>query len=259
MPVPPDRADSVKHDADLMWLEGYKATSHKVCFGTTPRRLAALGSFSNNIVNPGPLAPDTVYYWRVDAVTPAGLVRGALWSFDTTVPPPAHREVGLAADPAKSTASAYGGSLDKTLNDPFLYDPDSPISPKPVVQFKPATGSLGFHADEPKGTDAVLAFSLPGGALTLAAGETFLVDLYGRDGYESRNQNLDVTLYHGAAVVASSAGHAIPEGNDHVRVKLSPTVPFDRVVVTGHPIGEAGNGFTLMEIRAAIHNGAPLD
>ena len=41
---------------------------------------ASLGS---EIIDPGKLALDTVYYWRVDAVYNAGPVKGPIWSFTT--------------------------------------------------------------------------------------------------------------------------------------------------------------------------------
>jgi len=85
MPVPPSGNRNVKLDADLMWLGGLGATSYEVYFGTDPHSLTAQGSQSNNIFSPGPLAPDTVYYWRVDSIGPNGTVTGDVWTADTTV------------------------------------------------------------------------------------------------------------------------------------------------------------------------------
>ncbi|MCK4958557.1 MAG: hypothetical protein KAT00_04145, partial [Planctomycetes bacterium] len=93
-PVPPDNAIAVKTDADLMWLEGYKATSHNVYLGTDPGSLVFQGNKTNNIYDPGVLTANTVYYWRIDAVTPAGTITGDVWSLDTgarpTLPLPAY-------------------------------------------------------------------------------------------------------------------------------------------------------------------------
>ncbi|VGO19359.1 CBM96 family carbohydrate-binding protein [Pontiella sulfatireligans] len=80
-PVPPDMADGVKTDADLMWREGYQATSHNIYFGTEAGNLSMVGNQTNNIFNPGILAEGQTYYWRVDAVTPTGTVAGAEWQF----------------------------------------------------------------------------------------------------------------------------------------------------------------------------------
>ena len=85
-PVPPDNASGVKTDADLMWREGYQATSHHVYFGTSPGSLVFQGNPSSNIFDPGTLAANTVYYWRVDAVTPSGTVTGSVSTFDTSAP-----------------------------------------------------------------------------------------------------------------------------------------------------------------------------
>ncbi|VGO19353.1 CBM96 family carbohydrate-binding protein [Pontiella sulfatireligans] len=80
-PVPPDMADGVKTNADLMWLEGYQATSHKVYFGIESGNLPMVGNQTNNIFNPDTLVSGETYYWRVDAVTPTGTVPGTEWQF----------------------------------------------------------------------------------------------------------------------------------------------------------------------------------
>jgi hypothetical protein len=86
-PVPPNGGTTVKLDADLMWLQGIDAISHDVYFGTNSSNPAFQGNQTNNIFSPGALAADTVYYWRIDTVTPTGTITGDLWSFDTFPPP----------------------------------------------------------------------------------------------------------------------------------------------------------------------------
>ncbi len=83
-PVPPSGNDCVKLDADLMWRQALNATSYDVYFGTQSGNLTFQGNQSNNIFGPGTLAADTIYYWRIDAVTPTGTVTGQEWNFDTT-------------------------------------------------------------------------------------------------------------------------------------------------------------------------------
>jgi hypothetical protein len=84
MPVPPSGNRNVKLDADLMWLGGKDATSYNVYFGTESGNLSFQGKQTSNIFSPGPLAPDTVYYWRIDSVGSGGTVTGEEWSADTT-------------------------------------------------------------------------------------------------------------------------------------------------------------------------------
>ena len=92
-PIPPNGATDAKVDADLMWLEGRDATSHDVYFGTDATAVAHAttaspeyaGNQTNNIFSPGALATDTVYYWRIDELTPAGTIPGDVWSLDTTL------------------------------------------------------------------------------------------------------------------------------------------------------------------------------
>ncbi|MCK5317409.1 MAG: hypothetical protein KAJ55_05815, partial [Anaerolineales bacterium] len=78
MPVPPAGNQNVKLDADLMWLGALGATSYEVYFGTDPQNLVYQGSQTNNIFNPGELNANTMYYWRVDAIT-----KGDVWQFTT--------------------------------------------------------------------------------------------------------------------------------------------------------------------------------
>lgn len=89
VPVPPDEAENVKPDADLMFLEAYRALSHNIYFGTEKSMVekAGLGlaefrrGIENNIYNPGPLDAGKTYYWRVDAVSDSKVIKGQVWKF----------------------------------------------------------------------------------------------------------------------------------------------------------------------------------
>ena len=82
-PIPPDGAVKVKRDADLMWLGAFRAKSHRVYWGPTRTTLKDGGLLRHNIFLPGPLQPNTTYYWRVDAVVGSKTVPGPIWSFTT--------------------------------------------------------------------------------------------------------------------------------------------------------------------------------
>jgi len=92
-PQPADNATGVAMTTSLSWTAATNATSHQVYLGLDKDAVrnadagspeyqgsAALGSES---INPGKLAWYTMYYWRVDAVTNAGPVKGPVWSFTT--------------------------------------------------------------------------------------------------------------------------------------------------------------------------------
>ena len=97
-PVPPNGSTTVKADADLMWLEGYKARSHDVYFSSSKQAVkkavkpvktknssggdsAYKGQLNNNIFDPGELEPGKQYFWRIDAVRDGETVRGDVWEF----------------------------------------------------------------------------------------------------------------------------------------------------------------------------------
>jgi len=75
------------------WTPADTAASHDVYFGTDAGALknatTASPEYQGNkavgdeVLTPGELAWDTVYYWRVDAVYPDKTVKGLVWSFTT--------------------------------------------------------------------------------------------------------------------------------------------------------------------------------
>ena len=90
---PANGADGVAMTTMLSWSPATNATSHELYFGLDKEAVrnadssspeykgsVALGSESHD---PGKLTWFTTYFWRVDAVTSAGTVKGPIWSFTT--------------------------------------------------------------------------------------------------------------------------------------------------------------------------------
>jgi len=84
-PSPADGESGVLPDVSLAWTAGEQTDSHDVYFGTALP--LGPGEFHGNhpgaSYDPGPLAADTTYYWRIDEVNAEGGVRGCTWSFST--------------------------------------------------------------------------------------------------------------------------------------------------------------------------------
>ena len=93
VPKPADKATGVAMTTSLSWSAATNATSHEVYLGLDKEAVrnadtsspeyqgsAALGSES---IDPGKLAWHTMYYWRVDAITNTGTVKGPVWTFTT--------------------------------------------------------------------------------------------------------------------------------------------------------------------------------
>jgi hypothetical protein len=99
-PSPADSATDVSITADLSWSAGAGATSHDVYFGTS-----SPGTFQGNqaatTFDPGALANDTTYYWRIDEVNAGGTTTGTVWSFTTIVAAP-----GSASSPSPADSAA---------------------------------------------------------------------------------------------------------------------------------------------------------
>jgi len=92
-PQPADGAADVQMTATLSWTSADNAASHELYFGAdrdavnnataaSPEYVGpkTLGSES---YDPGKLAWDAAYYWRVDEVYPTETIKGLVWSFET--------------------------------------------------------------------------------------------------------------------------------------------------------------------------------
>jgi len=85
-PNPRDGAKYVATDASLSWTAGFGAKLHTVYFGgdfdTVNNATGGLPQ-SATTYDPGPLAKDTKYYWRVDEFDGIETYTGNVWSFST--------------------------------------------------------------------------------------------------------------------------------------------------------------------------------
>ena len=91
-PNPADGSEDVAVDVELSWIAGLDATSHDVYFGTDETAVSDADSddaanFKGNqeetTFDPGDLAADTEYFWRVDEVNSLGTTKGGVFSFTT--------------------------------------------------------------------------------------------------------------------------------------------------------------------------------
>ncbi|MHC4323392.1 MAG: PA14 domain-containing protein [Planctomycetota bacterium] len=95
-PIPANGVSDAQMTAILTWSAGDSATSHEIYFGTDANAVLNATTASpeykgtkpigSENYDPGKLAWDTTYYWRVDEVdstSPDGRWTGSLWSFKT--------------------------------------------------------------------------------------------------------------------------------------------------------------------------------
>ncbi len=82
-PAPADGATNAS-SVELSWTPGKGAIMHNVHYGTDPAALLPVQMMSmETSYDPGPLDPDTTYYWRVDEFAGAVTNPGPVWSFST--------------------------------------------------------------------------------------------------------------------------------------------------------------------------------
>jgi len=86
-PVPADGAKFMAEDVTLSWTGGFDAKLHTVFFGDNFDNVndatGGLPQSTATFTPPGPLAKDTVYYWRVDEFDAITTHKGDVWSFRT--------------------------------------------------------------------------------------------------------------------------------------------------------------------------------
>jgi hypothetical protein len=86
-PNPANGATTQSITTDLGWSNGGGATSYDVYFGTdpTPDETEFKGNQAGTTYDPGTLAYDTTYYWRIDAKNSGGTTTGDVWNFRTEI------------------------------------------------------------------------------------------------------------------------------------------------------------------------------
>ncbi len=115
---PPDGGTDQSLDTDLGWATSIDVTSYTVHFGTSspPPELMSVPATS---YDPGLLAGNTTYFWKVDAQNECGTVEGPEWSFTTMIDNLAprvtldldHREIYLGQPATIYTSARDNGQV----------------------------------------------------------------------------------------------------------------------------------------------------
>jgi hypothetical protein len=105
-PSPANYSVNVAPDAILSWTAGDGALSHNVYFGTT-NPPASIGNQAGTTFDPGTMAYNTIYYWRIDEISGPNTTTGDIWTFTT--------DSGLAKNPDPIDGAMYV-ALDKVLS-----------------------------------------------------------------------------------------------------------------------------------------------
>ncbi|OHB54196.1 MAG: hypothetical protein A2Y12_17120 [Planctomycetes bacterium GWF2_42_9] len=90
-PSPVNSATNISQTPNLSWVWGTETMSHDVYFGANQTNVTnatrTSSEYSGNQIGTaykaGTLAPNTIYYWRIDEVGKGGTKKGTTWSFTT--------------------------------------------------------------------------------------------------------------------------------------------------------------------------------
>ncbi|MFA6884502.1 MAG: Ig-like domain-containing protein, partial [Paludibacteraceae bacterium] len=118
VPVPGQGAIEVSTTPKLQWVKGTSgrdATSYIVYLGTTTNP-AKVATVTGQSYSPSKLQSGTVYYWRVDAVTPSGTIEGKLWRFKTGGTAPSNVAPTVSLTSPEDNATYSDGQVDLTLS-----------------------------------------------------------------------------------------------------------------------------------------------
>jgi len=99
-PIPGDGEGAEPTDVILSWSPGMNAIMTGVYFGMDADQVAnAAGAppYMDTIYDPGPLTPETTYYWRVDTFNGATWFKGDVWTFTTRPDIPVTTDPNLVA------------------------------------------------------------------------------------------------------------------------------------------------------------------
>jgi len=104
---PANTTTGVSTGTALIWNAADEATSYDVYFGTLAS-LPIVATITATSYGPGPLNPNSLYYWKVVARNSAGSSSSALWSFTTGGPAPGMQFVPVSPCRVVDTRNANG-------------------------------------------------------------------------------------------------------------------------------------------------------
>ena len=169
-------------------------------------------------------------------------------------------EITLTANNTGSSVSGFSGSLEATLSDAFNYQALNPASPAPNQTY---SSNAGFHGDELDGVDVVLNYDLNTQYTQSANNNALVIDIYGRDTNLTRDNDFDIQVFDASDTLLGTIEHlAIPDNvQAHLRVNItqalsaeindSDTIAKFRIIGHDSILNGLGNGFTILEVRAA--------
>ena len=228
-PTPSNGSTGRSINQTLSWANGGGATSYDVYFGAS-NPPTSLGNQPGTSYNPGTLAFNTTYYWRIDANNSEGTTQGDVWSFATESEPPrgtlqmsaATYEVNENGASVTITVTRQGGSYGATsvsfasANGTALAGSD----------FTTANGTLSWADGD--NTAKTITISILNDAL-LESNEVFTVNLSGVSGAALGSQvSTTVTIYDDEAsppgtVQLSAATYSVNESGGSVTITATRT------------------------------------
>ncbi len=248
-PYPSDGASFVATDVILNWAAGLGAKMQTLYFGqsfedvnngTGDTNKGQLTTTNTTSFDPGILAPETTYYWRIDEFDGAVARTGDIWSFTTTLP-------GLGTAIAERWNNISSIDLNTLKNDPRY--PNNPDVTETITEFSwngpdtddyggrieawiyvPDTGDYTFWLNTDDHGELWLSTDDDSSNVVLVAEESSWADLNAWDSGEQQSDPIPLIGGERYYIMAlwKEAG-----GGDHCQVAWQgPGIP-DRIIVAG--------------------------
>jgi hypothetical protein len=245
-PYPYDGANFVATDVILSWAAGLDAKIRTLYFGQSfedvnnAKGNTNKGQLNTTSFDPGILAPETTYYWRVDEFDGAVTRTGDVWIFTTTRP-------GLGTAIAERWNNIGSTDLNTLKNDPRY--PNNPDVTETVTEFSwngpdtddyggrieawiyaPGTGDYTFWLNTDDQGELWLSTDDDSSNAVLVALESSWADLNAWGSGEEQSDPIPLTGGERYYIMAlwKEAG-----GGDHCQVAWQgPGIP-DRIIIAG--------------------------
>ncbi|HQY88013.1 MAG TPA: PEP-CTERM sorting domain-containing protein [Tepidisphaeraceae bacterium] len=147
-------------------------------------------------------------------------------------------ELVITPDAAQTTAVIGGGEIEGTLNDTFAYNPLTPIAPLPNQSWGAGNG---YHAIQDAAT---MAYTFDD------TYQNLFIDLYGRDSWFERDDNLTIRFYDGSwAGVPTQV--ITPFSISDTPPYYSRVTPDTNTLADRFSISSDAVYLTIMEVRAS--------
>ncbi len=255
-PSPANEMGLIGLNANLSWKPGWGANLHNVYLSTDYDQVANATEVTNEFGesvgqaswDPGPLQPNTTYYWRVDEVVlaPPAVHVGEVWSFTTESGKPGgllgeYYSFPQAGQPANPWVTFHISRVDPEIDFNWYVDDTTPgvDSPDPSIPVNGFSVRWTGEITIPK-TDTYTFYGASDDGMRIYVGETLVMDAWVDRGRAETSG--DITLEAGVYPIevhyyenGGGSSVTLSWSSDHIAKAVVPEKALSPPVKAGSP------------------------